>query len=1465
MALFEVWCSACNEAHDPHTNENDGVRSKIQPGSRVWILLNKESAEENLKGKEKLLGGKQDKKAGRSFRVSKKKAEAVKEPEKEWKDARVIKRWGNHVKVQTNDILRTVKVIDLDKAKSTCLPANSKTADDMTDLHFTHEPAILENLKLRAKEDKPYTFIGNVLVSINPLHKVPEPTEDSRSLNLPHPVTVADRAYRKMCFAASQLRRLQSAQKTRNQKLSPSKASLENGESNFAKSFGLVNQSIVISGESGSGKTEASKRVVCYLVEREGYLDYGDFEDEESAVYDFQDRLIGADPILESFGNARTLRNPNSSRFGKFLKLKYQSDGNSDDLSLSGASITTYLLERSRVSYQEPGEKNYRIFYQLLTYKNRNLARHLGFEEAGYKFRYLAGGKKFTKADQDRIGVVELTTALAMAKLKVKNIKIFQIVAAILHLGNVEFYDDDILGIKGHESGGLEEDELERRRSISRMKRSMRMNLGNRASELYERRNTTESMPDGSFAESRFSRMGGYESGSASGRSSFAFINRATRRNSSYDALALAAKLLYIKEKALEEILLYKVIYVAGKRLKSPLDAFAASRRRDALAKDLYALLFDYIVGKLNEGLVNEAFDGEPDLFSQKKNSEEKKSSASRDICAFIGVLDVFGFESFKKNGFEQLLINYANEVLLSLFTREVLIGESEVYMQEGLMLQEKEMKRIEDTKAKYEVCLSLFEGKNGIFDIMDTALQSTKPTEKKLLSKIQESCSKKRKNGNTAYVEPHPSKRQESFIIRHYSSTVTYTVGTFLEKNDQTLPVDVEQLFTYSRHPIVQSFPVLSRERSAQGKNANSGNIRKNKGGKFKKKTNKKKTVVSMFSQQIEELKTTLNQTGCSYIRCVKPNPSLYFNPNEEDEGILNAKYDKLLNTVRVKTVSFNKKRRLTQYAAQRNLANTQSLFNRKLTSYAAKQASMNQSRKRYFEPKYISDQLKNMGIYDSVSILKSGLPTKIPYPSFMNTYEEILPLDEVDDKYFTHRDNTYRTKMYVAALLNTFNIDPSSYRLGATRIFLEHSQLDKIKEILKSGLKIEQAKTQKAQRKKQNKLKKKMQRYLKKKLLRVRTVKLLTVSMFLISFRKVRSVRTIQKAVRHFLARIYLEDRIIHRICATKIQTHWRAYIARLRVDALREEAERREAEELLKFADDLAEGGEEAEELFEEELGNFEEHVYEEDLSEYSVTDYGNNAMRNTLLSYYNRKQTTPGSSLFRKQGNVPGAVDRLNEFRQSKLGSAEGLFDMDILNEAADDNWEQIDYAFAFDGENEFLNDSRFTDLDDVDLSDETLQKNADPVQESQLSRFMRQGRAEHVGSSKSGSKLRRSPALDQHNGVETVLSRSKSNTKVSKHSRGSGNAVKKIASMGRKSLFKARSKTFRKKNILSDVSPAMVEKQVIEMEPKPDPGNRTKQGTGKRSTSSKKKTMPRVGGVLKLAAMFGTTLKKSNRD
>jgi len=298
------------------------------------------------------------------------------------------------------------------------LAINPTSEDDMTSLHHMHEPGILQNMEERqqilwaapiemglVEGGGPYTYVANVLIAVNPLRfakvTAQQVVDQMKSYNdkkatdmIPHPYGLAEISYNQMINS---------------------------------KSLGsLTNQSMVISGESGAGKTETCKIMLRYLTQRQK----GGGEDKGLDV-----RLMKSNPILEGFGNAKTHRNPNSSRFGKFMKLQFSGDGK---YALVGATLETYLLERSRLVFQMEGERNYHIFYMLCKGAHENQRKEMQLGECkDYKLINQSGCYDVPSWNDVEEYEEMLRSFTACKITDEQQAGIRGVLAGLLHLGNV--------------------------------------------------------------------------------------------------------------------------------------------------------------------------------------------------------------------------------------------------------------------------------------------------------------------------------------------------------------------------------------------------------------------------------------------------------------------------------------------------------------------------------------------------------------------------------------------------------------------------------------------------------------------------------------------------------------------------------------------------------------------------------------------------------------------------------------------------------------------------------------------------------------------------------------------------------------------------------------------------------------------------------------------------------------------
>ncbi|MCJ1473993.1 hypothetical protein MMC13_002649 [Lambiella insularis] len=292
-------------------------------------------------------------------------------------------------------------------------PAKFDKADDMAELTHLNEASVVHNLHMRYQADLIYTYSGLFLVTVNPYCTLPIYSNEyikmykgrSREDTKPHIYAMADGAFRSL---------------------------VEEGE----------NQSILVTGESGAGKTENTKKVIQYLAA----VATSDTPAGRSGVRqltNLSQQILRANPILESFGNAQTVRNNNSSRFGKFIRIEFTRSGQ-----IAGAFIDWYLLEKSRVVKLNSTERNYHIFYQLLKGSSRQMKESFLLDGLDVEdFVYLREGNDVIAGVNDNEEWNSLIEAFHVMGFSEKDQHdILQTVSAVLHLGNVTVMKESLRG-----------------------------------------------------------------------------------------------------------------------------------------------------------------------------------------------------------------------------------------------------------------------------------------------------------------------------------------------------------------------------------------------------------------------------------------------------------------------------------------------------------------------------------------------------------------------------------------------------------------------------------------------------------------------------------------------------------------------------------------------------------------------------------------------------------------------------------------------------------------------------------------------------------------------------------------------------------------------------------------------------------------------------------------------------------
>lgn len=543
-------------------------------------------------------------------------------------------------------------------------------------------------------------------------------------------------------------------------------------------------QAILISGESGAGKTESAKMVMQYLAHRAGGGLRSNVQKRKNAGPDgcdktelaevsapIEEQILESNPLLEAFGNAKTARNDNSSRFGKFVEIDFDAAGR-----VTGAAISTYLLERSRVVSIRPPERSFHIFYQLCAGADDDLRAKLHLGDDARLFRYLAASTSFELVDvNDAEAFSHTVEAMRIVGMEPKDIETtLRCVAAVLHLGNICFEE----GKENHDEAAI------------------------------------------------------------------------TGTPESLRAIDVAAELLGVLPDDLLDALTTRAIETRGERIVKRLDPAAAAESRDALAKSLYSRLFDWLVAAVNRKIGALGGGGR--------------------TARTIGILDIYGFEAFDTNSFEQLCINLANEKLQQAFNAHVFKGEQLEYSQEGIAWSYVDFVDNQDV-------LELLEGNssngssNGVFPLIDEACRLPRATHADLAHALRTKLS-----SNSRFIAPR--RDQHSFVIDHYAGEVFYSTEALLDKNRDFVVAEHACLMERSSVELLRYLfsagdgtTGTAAEDAAAVSSPCQGALLK---AQKRRSAFMLSSVGSRFRRQLSGLMTTLSECQPHFIRCIKPNP---------------------------------------------------------------------------------------------------------------------------------------------------------------------------------------------------------------------------------------------------------------------------------------------------------------------------------------------------------------------------------------------------------------------------------------------------------------------------------------------------------------------------------------------------------------------------------------------------------------
>ncbi|XP_025779536.1 unconventional myosin-X [Puma concolor] len=518
------------------------------------------------------------------------------------------------------------------------------------------------------------------------------------------------------------------------------------------------------SGESGAGKTESTKLILKFLsVISQQSLELS-LKEKTSCV---EQAILESSPIMEAFGNAKTVYNNNSSRFGKFVQLNICQRGN-----IQGGRIVDYLLEKNRVVRQNPGERNYHIFYALLAGLEHE-QREEFYLSVPENYHYLSqSGCVEDKTISDQESFREVITAMEVMQFSKEEVReILRLLAGVLHLGNIEFIT----------AGGAQ-------------------------------------------------------------------VSFKT-------ALGRSAELLGLDSAQLTDALTQRSMFLRGEEILTPLTVQQAEDSRDSLAMALYARCFEWVIKKIN---------------SRIKGKDDFKS---------VGILDIFGFENFEVNHFEQFNINYANEKLQEYFNKHIFSLEQLEYSREGLVWEDIDW--IDNGE-----CLDLIEKKLGLLALINEESHFPQATDSTLLEKLHNQHA-----NNHFYVKPRVAVN--NFGVKHYAGEVQYDVRGILEKNRDTFRDDLLNLLRESRFDFIYDlFEHVSSRNNQDTLKCGS--------------KHRRPTVSSQFKDSLHSLMATLSCSNPFFVRCIKPNTQKM--PDQFDQAVVlnQLRYSGMLETVRIRKAGY-------------------------------------------------------------------------------------------------------------------------------------------------------------------------------------------------------------------------------------------------------------------------------------------------------------------------------------------------------------------------------------------------------------------------------------------------------------------------------------------------------------------------------------------------------------------------------
>ncbi|XP_030612150.1 myosin-IIIa isoform X2 [Archocentrus centrarchus] len=678
------------------------------------------------------------------------------------------------------------------KKGSHTMMQDADEVDDLATLEVLDENTVTEQLQNRYGRDQIYTYVGDILIAVNPFHKMEIYTAEytklyigaKRTANLPHIFAVADIAYQSMVSYNA-------------------------------------DQCVVISGESGAGKTESAHLLVQQLTVL-----------GKANNRTLQEKILLVNSLVEAFGNACTVINDNSSRFGKYLEMKFTCGG-----TVVGAQISEYLLEKSRVIHQAMGERNFHIFYYIYAglADRKKLAHYKLSDSKTPKYLYHEHIKlgpdivnnAFYKEQFDAVEQCFKVIGFTLEELG----NVYSTLAAILNSGDIEFSP------------------------VASEHQTDKSNISN------------------------------------------------------ISVLENVASLLRIRSDELQEALTSHCVVARGETIVRPNTVEKAVEVRDAMGKALYSRLFNWIVNRINTLLRPDSQPGEDDKGLN------------------IGILDIFGFENFKKNSFEQLCINIANEQIQFYFNQHIFAWEQDEYLNEEV---DARMIEYEDNRPLLDLFL---QKPMGMLSLLDEESRFPQATDQTLVEKFEDNLKTK------SFWRP---KRVDlGFGIHHYAGKVIYNAAGFLAKNRETLPADIILLLRSSENELIRKLVTHPLTRTGnlahtKGKGINTmlsprtptrtvtfakmGMLSLYSSFSFsepgesdtpyhpRETTNMRtQTVASYFRYSLMDLLSKMVAGQPHFVRCIKPNNDRHANKFDREKVLVQLRYTGVLETAKIRRQGYS------------------------------------------------------------------------------------------------------------------------------------------------------------------------------------------------------------------------------------------------------------------------------------------------------------------------------------------------------------------------------------------------------------------------------------------------------------------------------------------------------------------------------------------------------------------------------